>query len=346
MSNEIISRYLKEHGLDAIVLFNKDPNFKYFVKQELEHGLMFLSGKNSTLFISPLYSPRLEGFKLVHWEKFEDDLKKFVRQNKVRRVGVDVQNLLVREKLFLRKHFKLRDVSNFLSGLRCCKTAEEIKRTKEACRITDSIFTGIIAGLKERRFKTEKDIALFIKIEALKHGADMAFDPIVASGGNGVVAHHEPEAELKRGFMILDFGARYRGYCSDMTRTIYLGVPGRKEKELYAKVLAIQESCIGMARTGMRAAKLHEHSLKMFGRDAKYFNHSLGHGTGVEIHELPNLSIRSKDVLKKGNIFTIEPGYYNQQTGVGIRIEDDILLGSRKEVLTKSTKELVCIRPW
>ncbi|MFH0869976.1 MAG: Xaa-Pro peptidase family protein [archaeon] len=343
MSNQIIGRYLKEHKLDAIVLFNKDPNFKYFVKQELEHGLMFLSGKNSTLFISPLYSPRLDGFKLVHWEKFEADLKKFIRRNKIRQVGVDVQNLLVREKMFLKKHLRMKDVTNFLSEIRCCKDPEEIRRTREACRITDSIFTKIISGLKRKRFRTEKDIALFMRMEALKQEAEMAFDPIVASGGNGVVAHHEPDSKLKRGFMILDFGAKYKGYCSDMTRTIYLGTPSRKEKELYAKVLAIQESCIEMAKPGIKAAKLHEHSLRMFGKDAKYFNHSLGHGTGVEIHELPNVSIRSKDVLKRGNIFTIEPGYYNQQTGIGIRIEDDILLGAKKEVLTRSTKELVCV---
>jgi len=344
MSKKAISQYLKEKKLDAIVLFNKDPNFKYFVKQELEHGLMFLSGNNSTLFISPLYSPRLDGFRLVHWEKFEDDLKKFIRRSRIKQVGVDVQNLLVRERMFLRKHFKMRDASRFLSEMRCCKDDEEIARTREACRITDSIFTKIVIGLKSKKFKTEKDIALFIKMEALKQGADMAFDPIVASGGNGVVAHHEPEAKLKRGFMILDFGAKCKGYCSDMTRTVFLGTPNCKDKELYAKVLGIQKSCIDMAKPGIKAAKLHESSLRLFGKDAKYFNHSLGHGIGVEIHELPNLSIKSKDILQKGNIFTVEPGYYNQQTGVGIRIEDDILLGTKKEILTRSTKELVCVR--
>ena len=96
----------------------------------------------------------------------------------------------------------------------------------------------------------------------------------------------------------------------------------------------------------MKASKLSKHAKTLLGKDAKYFIHGLGHGIGVEIHELPSVFDKSDDVLEKGNVFTIEPGYYNKKTRIGIRIEDDILLADngKKEVLTKSAKSLVCIR--
>jgi Xaa-Pro aminopeptidase len=128
-----------------------------------------------------------------------------------------------------------------------------------------------------------------------------------------------------------------------MTRTLYLGKPGEKEKALYNKILSIQEACIDKAKLNLNAERLYNYSLKLFGQDKKYFVHGLGHGVGVEIHEKPNLGLKSKDILTKNTIFTIEPGYYNQKTGIGIRIEDDVLLGKKKEVLTKSTKKLICI---
>jgi Xaa-Pro aminopeptidase len=147
-----------------------------------------------------------------------------------------------------------------------------------------------------------------------------------------------------KGFLILDFGIKYKSYLSDMTRTLYLGKPSAKEIELYNKVLKVQEACIDKAKIGLNAGKLYNYSIKLFGKDAKYFIHGLGHGVGVEIHERPSLGLKSQDTFVKGCVFTIEPGYYNQETGIGIRIEDTIFLGEKKEVLTKSAKKLVCIK--
>jgi Xaa-Pro aminopeptidase len=338
--------YLKQEKLDAIVLFNKDPNFNYFAGQEFDHGLMVLARKANYLFISPLYSIKFPGFKIIHWKKFKPEFKAFIRKNRIGRVGAAYENMFFREKRFLSKHTKVVDVSKFLSELRQSKDKTEIAKLRKAVAITDKIFDGIIAGLKSRKFGTEKDIAFFIKSEALKAGAEMSFEPIVASGGNGIVAHHIPDSRLRKGFMVLDFGARYQGYHADMTRTVYLGNPSKAEREIYAKLLSIQESCIDKAKVGMKAAHLFSYCVKLMGSDAKYFNHGLGHGIGVEIHEGPSLSRKSKDLLKEGCIFTVEPGYYNKKTKVGIRIEDDVLLlrGGKKEILTKSTKELICIR--
>jgi len=341
-----LREYLKKEKLDAVILFNQDPNFKYFAEQEFEHGLMVLTRKANYFFISPLHSVKFPGFKIIRWKKFKPEFKAFIKKNRIRRVGAAYDNMFLREKRFLSKHAKTRDASKFLYQLRQVKDKTEIAKLRKAVSITDKIFDGMLAGLKSRKFKTEKDIAFFIKTEALKAGAEMSFEPIVASGGNGIVAHHVPESKLRRGFMVLDFGARYQGYHADMTRTVYLGDPSAAERAIYDKLLSVQRACIEKACAGVNAASLFRYAVKLLGDDAKYFNHGLGHGIGVEIHEAPSLSLKSKDVLKEGSVFTIEPGYYNKKTGVGIRIEDDVYLGKggRKEVLTKSTKELLRVR--
>jgi Xaa-Pro aminopeptidase len=338
-----VKKYLKKEKLDAIVLFNKSPSFNYFFGGDFEHGMIFLTRKAAFLFISVLHEPRVPGFKVVMWEKFKPELESFIKKNRIKKVGIDNNSLLVRQKSFLRKYFKLIDASKFLAELRQSKTKEEIARIRKACKITDDIFSQIIAYF--RKFRTEGDILKFIKIKALEADAEISFEPIVASGKNAVVAHHNPNSKLGKGFLIIDMGVKYKGYMSDMTRTLYLGKPNRKEIELYSKVLNIQRACIEKAKLNLSAERLYKYSLKLFGADAKYFVHGLGHGIGVEIHEKPNIGLKSNDVLTKGSIFTIEPGYYHQKTGIGIRIEDDILLlGKKKEILNKSTEKLICLK--
>ncbi len=338
--------YLQEEKLDAIMLFSRDPNFNYFAGSEQGHGLMVLGRKKNYLFVSPLYKTRILGFKTVYWKKKDAELKAILKKEKIRRVGACYDQLMLSQKRFISRRAKTRDASKFLYQLRQIKDKTEMAKLRKAVAITDKIFDGILVGLRSRKFKTEKDIAFFIKTKALYSGAEMSFEPIVASGGNGIVAHHLPGTRLRKGFMVMDFGARYEGYHADMTRTVYLGTPSKAEREAYGKLLSIQEACIDEAESGMSASSLFKYCVKLMGADAKYFNHGLGHGIGTEIHEGPSLSPKSKDTLKEGCVFTVEPGYYNKKTKVGIRIEDDVYLGKggRKEILTRSTKELVCVR--
>jgi Xaa-Pro aminopeptidase len=338
-----VKKYLKKEKLDAIVLFNKDPCFNYFFGGEFDHGLMLLTRKSNYLLLTKLYSPKVHGFRVVYWDKFDEDLKAFAERHRIKKIGADYNNLLLKQKKFLSKHFGVCDASEFLGNIRQTKTKEEIVRIRDACRITDQIFALIIKNFKN--FKTESDIMKFIKIKALQLADGISFEPIVASGRNAVIAHHNPDSKLRKGFLILDFGVRYKGYVSDMTRTLYLGKPSEKEVIIYNKALDIQKKCINKAKLNLNAGKLYNYSIRLFGNDAKYFVHGLGHGIGVEIHERPSFGLKGKDKLANGSIFTIEPGYYNQKTGIGIRIEDDVLLsGNKKEILTKSTKKLICIK--
>ena len=166
---------------------------------------------------------------------------------------------------------------------------------------------------------------------------------IVASGSNASSPHHKPSnAKIKKGFCVIDFGVKYRGYCSDITRTVYAGRPSLKEKEIYNSLLKIQEEAINLAKNNKKCSELYDFVNESLGKYKKYFTHGLGHGVGVEIHEMPNLTLNSKDRIKDGMAFTIEPGIYISGK-FGIRIEDTILFKNRPIALTKTSKDLLII---
>jgi Xaa-Pro aminopeptidase len=215
---------------------------------------------------------------------------------------------------------------------------------EKACRANDEIFRLIIGNLKSKALKTEKDIDNLIRREARKRKLRIAFPPVVASGKNAAEIHHKPgKSRLKKGFLVLDFGLKQGGFCSDMTRTICLGKASKKERQIYNSLLAIQKSAVKMAKPGTECFDIDCFVRKKLGKLRECFLHSLGHGVGKKIHEKPNLSPKTCDVLKKGDIITIEPGIYIKNR-MGIRIEDSILVGKAPKVLTKAPKFLIEIK--
>lgn len=344
---------LEKKRIDFAFFYNLDsasfdPNIIYFSGYS-GYGLMIIPNKGKPFLIVPkmeVARAKSKGFKLYKWDKkgLMKQIKLILRSQKTKSkvIGIDETRFSISMQKKLRKGFKPRfqDVSKIMAGLREIKTKKEIEKIKKACRITDTIFTGIIKNWK--KFKTESDIAAYIEFEAKKRGCDMAFKPIVASGGNSPIPHYEPSnIKLKKGFCVMDFGAKYQNYCSDMTRTIYIGKPSKKEIEIYNFMKDVQESLIKEVKVGKKCKALYDSANKRLGKFSKNFSHGLGHGFGVEIHESPNLSEKSKDRVKSGMIFTIEPGIYFPKK-FGIRIEDDILATKNKaEVLTKSAKKLI-----
>lgn len=213
---------------------------------------------------------------------------------------------------------------------------------RRACEITDKIFSLLLENFKS--MKTEKDIDSFLRKEIRKRKLKIAFSPIAASGANASEIHHKPKkTRLKKGFLVIDFGVKYRGYCSDMTRTLYIGKASKKEKNLYSSLLAVQKSAAKKAKPGAECFGIDCFARKKLGKLRKYFTHSLGHGVGKKVHEPPNLSPRSAEKLKKGDIVTVEPGIYVKKK-FGIRIEDTILVGRAPVALTKTGKGLIEIR--
>ena len=210
---------------------------------------------------------------------------------------------------------------------------------QKACKITDLIFKELLADF---HFTTEKDIDAFIRKRFKFYNVKPAYPPIVAN--NCAVIHPKPrKKKLKRGFLVLDFGAKYDGYCADMTRTLFIGKATAAEKNLYNLVKTCQWKCVRRVRIGANCADLDVHARVLLKDYKKYFVHALGHGVGKKVHELPTLRPTSQEILKKGDIITIEPGIYFKQgkKEVGIRIEDTLAVGDTVKLLTKSPRHLI-----
>ena len=220
----------------------------------------------------------------------------------------------------------------------------EISNIKKACQITDKILKKLIKELKKRKFNTELNISNFLQHQTKINKCKLAFKPVIATEKNAFEIHHKPNnTKLKKGFLIVDFGVKYKGYCSDCTRTFYLGKPTKKEKELYNLVLEAQLTALNHTKPEVYAADIDLIARTTLLKYFKNFTHGLGHGVGKKIHQAPNLSPKSKAILKKHDIITIEPGLYFKNK-LGIRIEDTVIVKENSIVLTKTTKKLINIK--
>ena len=221
--------------------------------------------------------------------------------------------------------------------------SQKIKHITKACQITTEILHECIANI--RTFKTEKAVDRWLRGQTRKRGCTLAFPPIVAVGRNAAEIHHKPNnTKLRKGFLVLDFGVKYKGYCSDMTRTLYVGTPSQQEQRVYDKVLKAAQAGIRKIKAGASCFEIDYASRKVLHEQREFFIHALGHGVGEKIHEKPSLSPRGIETLKPGHVVTIEPGVYVKGK-FGIRIEDTLLV-TRKgyKVLTRLPKKLYIIK--
>jgi Xaa-Pro dipeptidase len=224
------------------------------------------------------------------------------------------------------------------------KTQNKIKNIKKACKITDKIIKLIIKNLKKQKFKTEIEINNFIKQQAKVHKTVLAFPPVIATGKNAAEIHHIPnKTKIKKGFLVMDLGVKYKGFCSDCTRTVYIGDPSKKEKKLYNLILQAQLTSLNHAIPKTSAADIDLIARGILIDHYKNFVHGLGHGVSKKIHSPPTLAPKSKSTLKKNQIITIEPGLYFKNK-LGIRIEDTIIVKNKPIILTKTTKKLIVIK--
>lgn len=233
-----------------------------------------------------------------------------------------------------------------IEELRRVKDESEMTLIRKAVKIADNAFEHILGYLKPG--VTEVEIAAEMEYFMKKQGATGAsFDTIIASGLRSSMPHGvASEKKLEAGDVItMDYGALYKGYCSDITRTVFLGEPKADLKRIYQIVLDAQQKGIEAVKQGRRGKDV-DKIARDYIADAgfgDYFGHGLGHGVGLEIHEDPTLSPRGEIILQDGMIVTVEPGIYIPGLG-GVRIEDMLLVkGQNAEDLTKAKKELIVI---
>ncbi|SDH50698.1 Xaa-Pro aminopeptidase [Alteribacillus persepolensis] len=240
----------------------------------------------------------------------------------------------------------LKPTDGIVEEIRMTKDDNELAVLQEAADVADSAFSHITHFIKPGMKETEvrDELEFFMR----KQGADASsFDIIVASGYRSALPHGvASEKVIEKGELVtLDFGAYYKGYCSDITRTVAVGSPSEELKAIYntvyeAQLKAVSEIKAGM--TGKEADTVAREYIKENGYGG-YFGHGLGHGLGMEVHEGPRLSPKGERTLEPGMVVTVEPGIYVPELG-GTRIEDDIVItkdGNKR--LTKSPKELMVI---
>lgn len=233
-----------------------------------------------------------------------------------------------------------------LSILRIVKDEEEISCMRYAQRITDTTFEHLCDFI--RSGQTELDIRAELEGFMLSNGAEgLSFDTIIASGPNGANPHARPSERIvsEGDMVVMDYGATYADYHSDMTRTICVGEAGREQRIVYDVVRRAHETCAKEARPGMTGKELHELAARVIAEAGygAYFNHGLGHGVGLQIHERPFVSLKGADPIPSGAVFTIEPGVYLPGR-FGVRLEDfGVMTESGYEPFTASTHDLLCL---
>lgn len=230
-----------------------------------------------------------------------------------------------------------------LKPLRMVKTADEVRRIHEACKLADACLHHVVPHLQPG--VTEYDLGIEIEFFFRRNGAEVGFAPIVASGPNSARPHARPsERKFEPGdFVTLDIGCKLDGYNSDITRTFVIGKATDRHREVYDQVLKALLSCTAAlipGATGVGVDALARQILDEKGL-AGYFGHGLGHGLGKAVHDLGGLSTRSEDVIEAGQVWTVEPGVYIEGFG-GVRIEDDVYVTAKEpEVLTAFPRELM-----
>ncbi len=273
------------------------------------------------------------------WEK----LLKKLKPTLIGYEGNDISLSLFTKVKKISGKVKFENVNHCINELRMSKTETEIKLIKKAQSITDDLLIELKKILKAGM--SELDIAWKIRLLAHELGADdISFEPIVAINENAAAPHHQNSSrKLKKGDrLLLDMGVLYQGYASDMTRVLFSKKPTEFEQKIYTIVWTAQEQAIAQIKAGKHGKEIDTIARSVI-QDAgygEYFTHSLGHGIGLDVHELPNLSSRYDKPLVEHSVVTSEPGIYIEGR-IGIRLEDMVIVGENKAVnITKSPKVL------
>ncbi|MBI4053152.1 MAG: aminopeptidase P family protein [Candidatus Diapherotrites archaeon] len=353
---EKIAELFRISGAKAVFLRrgsnSKDPNFTYFSglpENMAESAFMVLnSGSRPAVFTNVLDFGQLRKAhgitvkKIEGREKFFSVLKKAAPAKKI---GFNADTVSVNYLGMLKRGLKGKkfvDVSEQLEKVRETKTAHEIRLVAKAVKISEKAADAIPDFF--RPGMTEKQLAEKIESELFAGGAEgLAFNTIVASGKGASVPHYVPQAKkIGNGFLLVDFGGKYRNYCADLSRTFFAGRADTKGKEIYETVFEAKTLSQQLIREGAKAKDIFLQADNFLKEHlGKGMQHGLGHGLGIEVHDSPSgFLANSKDVLRNAMVLTVEPGHY--WNGGGVRIEDDVVVSGRGcKALSKAPAELI-----
>lgn len=346
-----IQGYLQKKNLDYLMVANfghetTDAVIYYLLLKNPEHGILILSQTDKPILFITSFEviqtqdtfPELDVRPFD--QKFIDLAAKTLTKNSIIGFRTQVFPTLAYEALTKLGYTLIN--TEHLDAVIARKDDEEINAMRRVTAETDTAFSSLITHWSE--FITELNAARFLSRYALEHDYELSFPTIIASGPNAAHPHHVTSAtKLSRGFCVIDMGLRINGYCSDMTRTIFIGTPTNDERSRYELLQKIQAATADRVKPKVTTAELDAFCRRELGDLKKYFIHGLGHGVGTQVHEWPIVGEKNSVPLEAGMVVTIEPGIY-EEGNYGIRIEDDILVTEHGyEVLTKTTKNLILV---
>lgn len=308
-------------------------------------GALFIFSRGQILLTDGRYKTQAEDeardFDVVVYKRgLTEVLPDIVSKYHIKTIGYEPENTTCARMNALQKampHISFVEFGGHVESMRSIKSPDEIAAIERSVRVMERVFDEIYGVI--RPGMTEKEIAARIIAGLWRYGDGPSFPPIVASGPNAALPHaHPTERELREGeTVIIDMGAKVNGYCSDMTRTLFVGEPDSKLREIYRITREAQLAAQRGIRAGISGKKADS-----FARDVikkagygDYFVHSLGHGVGLAVHESPSLSPRNLKQLRAGMVVTVEPGIYLPGQG-GVRLENMVLVqGDGVKVLSQ-----------
>ncbi|MBA2173629.1 aminopeptidase P family protein [Halobacillus locisalis] len=349
---ENLRKAMSEDGIDGLLVMSQQ-NRRYMSGFTGSSGALLITAKEAVLITDFRYTEQAneqaDHFEVVtHKIPLPEEVANQAKRLRLSKVGFEKDHVTYSsfEQYQSALGAELVPTSGLVEKLRLIKTDEEISIIKDAVKIADDAFQHILGYIKPgvKEIDVSNELEFFMR----KQGAtSSSFDIIVASGYRSALPHGvASEKEIQSGELVtLDFGAIYKGYCSDITRTVAVGEISDELKDIYDTVLQAQlKGMEGLKAgiTGVEADALTRDYIKEKGY-GEYFGHSTGHGMGLDVHEGPGLSHRSNTVLEEGMVVTVEPGIYVPNVG-GCRIEDDaVVTVDGNECLSQSTKELITL---
>ncbi len=347
-----LRQLMEENAIDAVII-SEDRNKRYYSGYTGTDAYLLILAESRFLITDFRYIEQAKaqcpGYEIIEafGQKAYEFIKQTCEETGAKRIWFEDDTLTFKEYTDIKAALdplELVPDSGSIAKPRILKTPKEVNNIRKAAKLADKGFLHILDFI--RPGVTEREIALELEFFLRENGSEgLAFPIIAASGPNGALPHAEPtDDKLEYGTLItLDFGCVVNGYCSDMTRTVALGEPPEKLKEVYHIVLEAQKRALDFLKpgiSGIEADKQARDHIFSHGY-GDYFGHGLGHGVGLNVHEAPRLSPRGETILEPGMVVSVEPGIYLPGLG-GVRIEDlvvitengfDNLVSSRKDLI-------------
>ena len=340
-------------GVDAVLVTHL-PNIQYLCGFTGSSGMLLVETERATLFTDGRYTFQCReevtgaAVKIVSGGLVRAVGEMLRQRRGTTRVAYSAGQVSVAQKQALDaaagKRARWVPGSNEVERLRAVKDAGELGKMRAAAALISEVWTRVVrkmrVGISELQVAADLEYGM-----KLAGAAGPSFETIVASGARSAWAHARATSKLlrKNELVVMDQGAILRGYCSDMTRTVFLGRPSDRVRRLYDAVLDAQQAAKSVIRAGVTAGEVDAAARQTLKRSKleQYFTHSTGHGLGLEVHEMPRLARGESFVLEAGMVVTVEPGVYVEGLG-GIRIEDDVVVtATGAEELTSASREFL-----